>query len=810
MTFMARYREKDGVEQCVWEHLHNVADLSGEFSKKLGLSEAGELLGLLHDLGKGTKEFDDYIRSVIGTPEGSSTKNKVDHSTAGAQYVYELLSKDIGQPSYVSEILFEVVAMHHGITDCLTPDGKDLLTTRINKDDALTRKQEALINLDQSIFDRITKLNTGDIEEEILGFIKAVYESNDTIDEINFKIGLLLRFLLSCLIDADRLDASDFEYPSNKKIRQYSSYVPWSELIEGLEKKIKKFKITTPIDYLRRDISEKCLKIADQEKGIYRLTVPTGGGKTLSSLRFALHHAKKHSMDRIVYVIPYTSIIDQNAKRIREIFNLDSQADEGSIVLEHHSNLAPELDNEKTKLLAGNWDSPIILTTMVQFLETLFSSKTNSCRRMHQLANSVIIFDEIQTLPVNCVHMFNLAVKFLVKGCGSTIMLCTATQPLLHQVTPLSRALPFEEEKEITPMQSQTLESLERVDVIDITKPEGWCAKDIAELAVEELTSKGVLIIVNTKKAAASIFNNLQALTSANIFHLSTNMCPAHRLDILEEVHNHLSKSKPVICVSTQLIEAGVDIDFGVVIRSLAGLDSIAQAAGRCNRHASLQQKGRVLLINPQEENLNRLPDINKGKQVTQRLLGEFANNKEHEHLLSREMLERYFLYYFHERSNEMAYPVSRSSAPEVNRNDNLFDLLATNEKSVAAYRVSNQRRPPNILVRQSFASAAKAFRVIQNVGQGIIVPYGQEGEELIADLSSAYELKKQFKLLRKAQRYSVNCFPHVLEELATNQAIYEVQKGNGIYALRTEYYNCKMGLMANSTRLMNTIMIDS
>ena len=180
MTFMARYREKDGVEQCVWEHLHNVADLSGEFSKKLGLSEAGELLGLLHDLGKGTKEFDDYIRSAIGTPEGSSTRNKVDHSTAGAQYVYELLSKDIGQPSYVSEILFEVVAMHHGITDCLTPDGKDLLTTRINKDDALTRKQEALINLDQSIFDRITKLNTGDIEEEILGFIKAVYESNDT------------------------------------------------------------------------------------------------------------------------------------------------------------------------------------------------------------------------------------------------------------------------------------------------------------------------------------------------------------------------------------------------------------------------------------------------------------------------------------------------------------------------------------------------------------------------------------------------------------------------------------------------------
>ncbi|PKO57596.1 MAG: CRISPR-associated helicase/endonuclease Cas3, partial [Betaproteobacteria bacterium HGW-Betaproteobacteria-18] len=333
-----------------------------------------------------------------------------------------------------------------------------------------------------------------------------------------------------------------------------------------------------PVDHLRADISRHCLDAAPRECGIYTLTVPTGGGKTLASLRFALHHARAHDLDRVIYVIPYTSIIDQNADVVRQILE-PGGVEPGSVVLEHHSNLTPEKQNWRSKILSENWDAPVVYTTTVQLLETLFGAGTRGARRMHQLARAVLIFDEIQSLPVNCVHLFNNAMNFLADHCGSTAVLCTATQPLLDQVEASKGAIRILPGRELMPDKHRLFDELNRVEVLNLCKPGGWSQDETVALSREQISDSGsCLVIVNTKKAAQVLYRLCQGDIEARVFHLSTNMCPAHRKAILDTVRARLDQELPTLCFSTQLIEAGVDVDFGAVIRYAAGLDSIAQA----------------------------------------------------------------------------------------------------------------------------------------------------------------------------------------------------------------------------------------
>ena len=247
------------------------------------------------------------------------------------------------------------------------------------------------------------------------------------------------------------------------------------------------------VDELRSQVSQSCLDFSTKQKGVYQLTVPTGGGKTFASLRFALHHAAEHSMDKVFYIIPYTSIIDQNAEEVRKI--MEDKDKNGNylnkVVLEHHSNLTPDEETHRQNLLSENWDAPIVFTTQVQFLEALFGSGTRSARRMHQLANSVIIFDEIQTLPVRCVHMFNVAIRFLVQTCGATVVLCTATQPLLDKVDPIQRALKIQPDQKIISYEKELFEKLKRVEVFDQTRVGGWDEEEVADLVDQELQGDG-------------------------------------------------------------------------------------------------------------------------------------------------------------------------------------------------------------------------------------------------------------------------------------------------------------------------------
>ena len=402
-NYIAHVRKAGGDPQSLEDHLLGVAEIAKTLASKIGLEPQGELIGLLHDLGKYSNEFQAYLKSAVGLinqdedefVDARGLKGKVDHSTAGAQLVWEELSKQGDMGRIVGQILGLCIASHHsGLIDCLSSNAnkpvEDIFTRRTGKRDDRSHLREAMSKMDTLIDKRFRELSAmpsliSGIEETI----RKVARGEKVESIIRFKVGLLVRFLFSCLIDADRVDTADFEKPRAARHRLNGQYTEWPLLIERLEKHLEGFTIRNPIDEVRRNISDHCRDGAIRDKGVYTLTVPTGGGKTLASLRFALHHAERHKMDRVIYVIPFTSIIDQNAKVVRDILE-PTKDDRGRVVLEHHSNLTPEQQGWKEKMLTENWDSQVVFITSVQLLEALFGGGTRGARRMHQLANAVL------------------------------------------------------------------------------------------------------------------------------------------------------------------------------------------------------------------------------------------------------------------------------------------------------------------------------------------------------------------------------------------------------------------------------------
>ncbi|NOX08218.1 MAG: CRISPR-associated helicase Cas3' [Gammaproteobacteria bacterium] len=795
------HKRKDGREQSLICHLTEVGDIAAELASKIGASGAGELIGLLHDFGKFSVDFQAYIGSATGkiNPDEDNyvdfrgLKGKIDHSSAGAQWIWETCHRWGEQGQLVGQMLAICIASHHsGLIDCLKPDGDNAFLARMKKLDGKTYKNECLKNAPQNYLDKLETSVDKELMQEALTQLQKVIQIENRklpITIQSFNLGFWTRMLFSCLIDADRINSADFEYPENAQHRR-DTPIDWSTPVNRLESAIKEFSGEKDIDELRRNISDTCKNRAKDTQGIYTLTVPTGGGKTYASLRYALHHAlyrsknnKEMPVDRIIYIIPFTSIIEQNAQAIREV--LECSKDEFPWVLEQHSNLEPETQTWHSKLVSENWDAPIVMTTMVQFLEVLFSGGTRGVRKMHQLANSVLIFDEIQTLPINCTHLFCNALNFLTNFCNTTAVLCTATQPLLDQLkTPEKGQLVIPEENELVSDVPKLFEDLERVKLNNRVRPKGWTTEQIADLALDEFNKlSSCLIIVNTKSWAQQLFQALQSeVDKGEIFQLSTSLCPAHRKMILAKVRERLEKNQPVLCISTQLIEAGVDVDFASVIRFLAGLDSIAQAAGRCNRNG-LREMAEVHVVNPSEEKIDLLKDIKIGRDKAQRVFDEGFKN-----LLAPDAIKQYFKYYFYDRAGEMSYPVS---SKHLGRDDNLLNLLSNNSRNVGCN--SNP-----ILLRQSFMTAGKVFKAIDSPTQAVIVPYGDEGAKIIAELgcvAKEFDVKTYRELLRQAQKYSVNVFPNVWKRLQEEKAVHEIQPGEGIYWLDEQYYSDKFGL---------------
>ena len=810
---IAHVRKLDGLQQLLIDHLLETSTISGQLAAKLNLGLVGELLGLMHDFGKYSRKFQKYIHDETGlfnpdlddeesTPNGS----KVDHSTAGAQWVYCELRK-FGAEQGIGELFGQMlglcIASHHGegLIDCLDGEGNPKWIERFNKTDELTHLAECERNADEVIQQKAKELAGENLICSLLKTVKPILSdpvSNDKIKE--FYLGCLIRFLFSCLIDADRINSSDFEREAQKEVRRLTEKPDWQSAIDKLEAKLAGFENRPveeikPIDEIRRKISDDCLKRAADSQGIYTLTVPTGGGKTLASLRYALHHAQKHHLDRIIYIIPYTSIIDQNAQAVREILGEDW-------VLEHHSNLEPEKQSWQDKLLSENWDKPIVFTTMVQFLDAWFGGGTRGARHIHPMTNSVLIFDEIQTLPVKCVHLFCNVLNWLTAFGKSTAVLCTATQPLLGELELQN----FPEEKRETiaargllrlPENAEIMgkhqdldklfDELSRVEIRFNEKSGGWNVENAGAFLLEQFqTTPSCLFIVNTKKWAQELYQYCQRqnVPPEALFHLSTNQCAVHRKAIFDTIKARLKNKQPVICISTQLIEAGVDISMTCVIRALGGLDSIAQAAGRCNRHGEKDGKGQVWVLNLQEQDFTRiLPDIQAGKTHAERVFRDFAGRD----ILQPAAMERYFEYYFYQRSDEMAYSVKNSAT------GSLLDWLSDNALNPYGEK-NNQRSKPLPLLMQSFKSAGRAFQAIDAPTHAVIVPYG-EGAELIAELCGEWNPKEMHRTLQKAQRYSVNVFPNVWDKLQKENALHETIEGSGIYYLNERYYNDEFGL---------------
>lgn len=780
--FIAHFRSKDGVEQSLEKHLKETAEIAKENGSLLGIPTTCYLAGILHDAGKYGSAFQEYI---LAAKRGEKVaRGSVDHSTYGGKMIHSL-SVTTKYEKMAIEMIANAIFAHHsprGLLDFIS--GEDEVYSPFM--DRYERILEDLESVKELFYSEVLPLD---------GMNALLFESGKELESLAARLGrinrtdqfYLMKMVYSALLDGDRRNTQQFE--EGTVIREVSNKELFLELSQKLEKTFDGFRKgnQTEINQLRQEMAEACLKNAERETGIYTLSIPTGGGKTLSSMRFALNHAIIKEKRKIIYIIPFSSIIEQNA----EVFRKELGDVNNDFILEHHSNLVIEEDDEseeserKQALMQDNWDSPIIVTTMVRFLENVFSGSTRNPRRIHQLLNSVLIFDEIQSLPPKCLSMFNSLINFLKNYGNTTTLLCTATQPTLGK---RKLKLQIETDGEIVPNLLGVTQAFERVEIVDKTMSEGWTTEQLKDFAKEVMMQEdNLLIIFNTKKAVREVYRLLQD-SEFKAFHLSTSMTPNHRSDILKSIRDALCDKQKIICVTTPLIEAGVDVSFSCVIRSISGLDSIAQAAGRCNRNGESADLQPVYLVNPvkQLENIDKMEEIKTKKELTKEILLDRKFNHDESSLLQPKFMEKFFDKFYDrlERTHESEYLINRGS-------QFLFPMMKKNSNRKQAYQDRRKERVPTCLV-SSTATIAKHFKVIDQIGESVLVEFG-EGVELVADLAGSEEIIFDKRWYQTAQRNSLNLYQHEFQKLEREGmlALYEP----GIYVLHAQAYNNDFGL---------------
>ncbi|GBF74459.1 CRISPR-associated helicase/endonuclease Cas3 [Paenibacillus sp. 598K] len=807
MPYIAHIRESDHTIQTASEHLLEAMTLAERYGSKLQIPHVTGLAGLLHDLGKLTPQFRDYLWNAVFHPDKAPRRGEVDHSTAGGKLLFDRLHQGKPAPSWLlAEVVGNAIISHHSYMH-------DYLNEHLESDYLRRVRDKSAEKLDYdtavgAFFEEVMSeaAFTAYIEQAIVELTQ--YMRKPSVLTSEQKLLFLDKYIFSALIDADRTNTRRFEQaepplPGMVQEREqrralYKGY--YERLMERLASYAKdaqaqkqSTQAQKSIDRLRQEMSEQCDSFASRPSGIYTLSIPTGGGKTLASFRYALRHAIEHGKQRILYVVPYTTIIEQNAEEIRRIIKDDGQ------LLEHHSNVVlDERDEdeqsdgqmttaEKLKLARDNWDVPIIFTTMVQFLNAIYARGTRNIRRFHNLSEAVIIFDEVQKVPTSCISLFNTALNFL-KGYGaSSLVLCTATQPALDFVR---HRLTIDPEGEIVGNLQDVDIAFKRVEMVDRATMETFDTENLADFIQEQMAEvTSVLVILNTKSVVKKLYERLAGCDAA-VYHLSTSMCAQHRKDKLDEIRGLLDREERVICVSTQLIEAGVDVSFHRVIRSLSGLDSIAQAAGRCNRHG---EKGiqPVYVIDHTEERLTRLREIQIGKEKTRQILIDLQRDPSAHggHMLSREALGVYFQRFYKELEREVDYYM-----PKLERSMMTL-LMETQTHSMSFLRqyIAHHDKPPDLIMTNSPRTAAEHFEVIDSPTIAAIAPYG-EGSELIAELINGRSIAELGSALRKAQQYSVNLFCHEREALAKSQGIETILDGK-VYVLKEGAYSKEYGL---------------
>lgn len=814
MDLFARIEKDTGRRQLLYTHLYQVGELCAGALAPLGLESLGRLAGYLHDAGKATQEFQQYLLD-----NEQELKGKINHSYCGARWVNSQ-AKTVNRNAIgiTATILCAAISSHHGrgLTDILNMEGEDALGKKISGNEK-ENYAEAIDNLTSRCFSEAElQALLQQAVREVAAFLSNMQNARSTIpagqvyrSQYDFYVGLTCRLLHSCLVDADRYDAYCF---ANEVAPKNASALPWQAMREALDAYcVRKFKQDAPasskLNALRDEVARQCLAFAKQPAGIYRLYVPTGGNKTISAMLFALSHTQQQQMQRIFYIAPYKTILSQNAAVYREALGMDE------LVLEHHGDATgkssegdtenlPEDSLETYELLCQRWSgNRVILTSMVQFLHTLFHGKATSSRRFSALARSVIILDEVQSLPPRFVAMFNSACDFLAECCGSTIVLCTATQPDLPAVdVPLRLSKP----EDMVPMKLALDAGFRRTHVADHSRQE-MTPQDIAEAAYTRyLARKSTLIILNTKADTLRVYGALEHsdVAAEHMFLLSTSLCPQHRNDTLGRLRDMLDGEQPVVCVSTQLIEAGIDISFDFVMRALAGLDSIAQSAGRCNRNADAVEPREVWVIRVRGENLDMLEEIRQAQTAAGKALDVFAKDaaKYGNDLLHPAIIKEYYGYYYN-NSDALLYPASPQGSKDITEPTTLYDLLSGNR---IARKNSTGKAYAQRCMAQSFRTAGYAVQAIEGDGYDVLVPYGA-GRELIAEIedykkrSADREDQQLFAWLndklKQAQRYIVRVYPGAYYALRQQNALRTIGPQETVIALAEGYYDSTLGL---------------
>lgn len=717
--------------QPLIEHLRNTAELARQFGADANVGELAYIAGLLHDLGKYSPEFQ---RRLEGGP-------RVDHSTAGAKELKRLLE---GTPkaALAQLLVYPILGHHAGLPDYGTEidleGGTVCARLKTNPPDYSCYQRE--LDLSSLIF--LQRLHIQPLRLTLM-------PQKPPKDYMGFSIAFLIRMIYSALVDADFQETE--AYMRGRRPRGGYDDIP--TLRNKLDAHLKRFENPTiEINRRRNEILTACVKRGEEEApGFFSLTVPTGGGKTLASMAFALHHGAKHGLKRVIYIIPFTTIIEQNARVFKDILGEEN-------VLEHHSNFDWEggkwetADDQTTsvlaklKLAAENWDIPIVVTTNVQFFESLFANRSSRCRKLHNIARSVIIFDEAQMLPREYMRPCMAALWELVANYGASMVFCTATQPGLERFLPEKTEI-----KELAPNPQGLFDFYKRVEV-----------KHLGTLSDKELLSHlnahhQVLCIVNTRRHASGLFGGLGG--DGN-FHLSTLMCPAHRRAKLEEIKKRLATEAPCRVISTTVMEAGIDIDFPVGYRAISGIDSINQAAGRVNREMK-RGISEMFIFEPKSEFIKKTPSfLRQTAEVARMILREHVDSP-----ISILAIQAFF---------GRLYDLQDSQAFDSKRIMECFE---------------------NVEGKFSFEKAARAFQIIEDQTVTVIIPYNHEAKRLIEELKyTNYPLST----LRKLQPYTVSIYDNEFKKISAKGVILTIKDAYHVLNpdFMGDYYDTHRGLL--------------
>ena len=680
--------------QTLQSHSVNVGEMAAEFARVFGAQEIACQTGQLHDLGKYSEAFNCRLH---GGPS-------VDHATAGAKIAVERWRNVIGKL-----IAFCIAGHHAGLANG-SGEGDNRRTLKQRLALQFGADIPALDNLWQQEIKLPQNLSAPPLKADA--------------HHPFFSYAFFTRMLYSCLVDADYLDTEAFYLKLENKAAERGGYPDLNVLQHNFNQFINDFrrriaqapeqteaeKRNAALNRLRSEILDHAVEQAAQPQGLFTLTVPTGGGKTFTSMAFALEHAKQHGMRRVIYVIPFTSIIEQNAAEFRKAFGeLGEQA-----VLEHHSTfddgkLQNEATKDKLRLASENWDAPIVVTTAVQFFESLFADRSSRCRKLHNIAGSVIILDEAQMLPLNLLLPIMQAIKELAQNYRCSVVMCTATQPAVQAENGFYRG--FENVREIAPKPTALFDKLRRTTVQHIG------TQTDADLLAKLAEHPQMLIIVNNRRHARSLYDQAKPLDGT--FHLTTLMCAKHRSQKLDEIRGRLKSGEPCRVIATSLIEAGVDVDFPLVMRAEAGLDSVAQAAGRCNREGKRPSENSFVWIFAPEEQWKAPPELAAQAAVMRLTADSFSDD-----LLSTQAVAAYFAELYQLKGSEL-----------------------DNKKILKMHNDTGQS------LDFPFQTIADKFHMIESHMQPLIIPFDGEAENLISSLQHADHIGG---LLRKLQPYTV------------------------------------------------------